>query len=93
LTAITGKKCVHCAVRAWIINYNSGPCEICSGQFGSGNLSLIVLRFPSCQYHSTNAASCTSMCCSYQKDKREKPGNLRKINELSRKQFNFQSFP
>jgi hypothetical protein len=39
--------------------------------------------FP-CQYHSTNAPnSCSSACCSYQKDKLSKTGNLRKSNALS----------
>jgi hypothetical protein len=40
--------------------------------------------FP-CQYHSTNAPySFSSTCCSYQKDKWAKPGNLPEISDLSK---------
>jgi len=36
-----------------------------------------------CQYHSTNAPwSSSSLCCSYQKDKRSYPGNLRKCRAV-----------
>jgi len=39
---------------------------------------LEVLRFPPRQYHSTNVQSSSSFAyCSYQKDKRENPGNFR----------------
>jgi len=37
---------------------------------------LTVLWFFSCQYHATISPYSLSMCCSYQKDKWEKPGNL-----------------
>ena len=37
-----------------------------------------------CQYHLTNAAhSSSSTCCSYQKDKQTKPGNLPESNGLA----------
>jgi hypothetical protein len=47
-----------------------------------GQVALPVLRF-SCQCHSSNAPySSSSTRCSYQKDKRTKPGNLRKNTAL-----------
>jgi hypothetical protein len=51
-----------------------------------GHVFLPVLRIP-CQYHSADApysSSSTSTCCSYQKDKRAKPGDLRKNKVLSK---------
>jgi hypothetical protein len=49
------------------------------------NVFLPVLQFP-CQYHSTNGPHpYTPTCCSYQKDKLTKPGNLPKKAKLFRK--------
>ena len=48
----------------------------------SGSMKCKEFCFP-CQYHSTNSPlSSSSACCSYQKGKRAKPGNLPKSNTL-----------
>jgi hypothetical protein len=59
-------------------------CEIYDGHGGVGTgVSPIYSGFRFL-YHYTNAPhSSLSTCCSYQKDKRAKPGNLPKGNVLS----------
>jgi hypothetical protein len=53
--------------------------KVALGQVFSPSTSI----YP-CQYHSTYSLySSISTCCSYQKDKRAKPGNLPKSNVLS----------
>jgi len=56
------------------------PCEICVYKVAQWQVSLPVLQFPPVRIipHSTfSLYSSSSTCCSYQKDKRAKPGNLR----------------
>jgi hypothetical protein len=49
-----------------------------------GHVFLLSASLFPCQYHSTIAPySSSSTCCSYQKDKRAKPGNLPKSDALS----------
>ena len=67
----------------YIFKYNSGlfgPYEICCGRSDIRTGNSV---FP-CQYHST-VAPCSSLstCCSYEKDKRAKPGNLPKSNAVA----------
>jgi hypothetical protein len=60
------------------------PCEICGGESDTGTgLYTNTSVFP-CQYNSTNVALLLfSTCCSYQKDKRAKTGNVPQKNALS----------
>ena len=66
------------------VRFRASPFEICGGQSGTErDFSLSTSVFP-CQYHSTIAPhSSSSTCCSHQKDKRIKPGNLPKNKPLS----------
>ena len=53
-------------------------CEICGGQSGRVTGFSLSTSVSPCPYHSTFALySSPSTCCSYQKDKRAKPRNLR----------------
>jgi hypothetical protein len=51
------------------VRFPTSPCEICGGQMALGDFSLPVLQFPLMLH---------TPCCTHQKDKRVKPGNLPK---------------
>jgi hypothetical protein len=74
------------------LNIVQGHVRFVAEKVAVENLSLILPQFRPCQYHSTDVASSSSMCCSYQKEKGSKPGNLRKIKDLGRKYFTLQRF-
>ena len=61
-----------------ILGSNPGrSCLICDGQSNTDVCFSPSLSFPHCQYHSTNAPHAYLFTCfCYQKDEREKPGNL-----------------
>ena len=67
------------SVEAWLRSQSS-PCEIFGWQSGSGRRFSPSTWVFSCQYNSTNAQySSSSTFCSFQKNKRAKPGKLPKI--------------
>ena len=66
---------------AWL-QVQANSCEFRGGQSGTGTVSPSASAFP-CKNHFTNASClCSSERCLYQKDKRVKPGNLKKSNVL-----------
>ena len=65
------------------IRFQFNSCAVCGGNSGSEEGFPPSNSVSSCQYHSAiNPYSSSSTCCSYQKDKRAKPGNLAKGNAL-----------
>ena len=59
------------------------PCEICGGRSGKVTGFFSEYFGFTRQYHSTNAPySSSPACCSYQKDKRVKSGNLPENNAV-----------
>jgi len=63
--------------RAAQVGFQISPCGICGGRSVAATAFSSIISVSSCQYHSTNASySFLSTCCSYQTDKRAKPGNL-----------------
>ena len=78
---------VYCAVRNEFVyisaSQRSSPREVCGEKSGSGTGSSPITSVLPCRYHSTNSPqSSLSTCPSYQKDKREKLGNLPKSNAI-----------
>lgn len=78
---------VYCAVSNEFLYISafqrSSPREVCGGKSGIGTRFSPITSFLPCRYHSTNSPqSSSSTCSSYQKDKREKPGNLPKNNGI-----------
>ena len=70
---------VHAQVRCQVCTS-----KFCSGQSGRGTIFCQSSSVSPCQYHSTKAPdSPSSKCCSYQKDKQEKAGDLPKRKTLS----------
>ena len=68
--------------KAWIRSEVS-PCGICGERSGTGKGIPPSTSFFLCQRHSTHSPpSSSSTCCSYQKDKRVKPGNLAQRSAL-----------
>jgi len=74
---------VYCAVSNECIcisvSQRSSPREVCGGKNGTGTGFSPSTSILPCRCHSTNSPqSSSSICSSYQKNKREKPGNLPK---------------
>ena len=56
---------------------------ICDGQTDIGaHLSVSIKKFP-CRYRGHQCSKTSSTCCSYQMDKRQKPGHRPQRNALS----------
>jgi len=66
------------------VRSHANRCVTCGGQRATGTGVTPTTLVSPCHYHSTNAPlSSSSTHCSYQNDKRAKPGNLPKIYALS----------
>jgi hypothetical protein len=65
------------------VQSQTSPCGLCRWQGGTGTGFSASTSVLPCQYQSTNATyASSSSCCSYQKENRPKPGNLRKKTVL-----------